>query len=65
VAREELKSIPNQATNLLKGTSGSIVGSQDVQVCYENLGTLEPVDCADWAVLKSDRKGVRVCGDFE
>ena len=32
-------------------------------------GTLEPVDYADWAapivaVLKSDQKSVRVCGDF-
>jgi len=32
-------------------------------------GTLDPVDYADWAapivaVLKSDRKSVRVCGDF-
>ena len=32
-------------------------------------GTLEPVDYSDWAtpivaVLKSDRKSVRVCGDF-
>ena len=33
-------------------------------------GTLEPVDYSDWAtpivaVLKSDRKSVRVCGDFQ
>ena len=32
-------------------------------------GTLEPVDYAEWAapivaVLKSDRKSVRICGDF-
>ena len=32
-------------------------------------GTLEPVDYSDWAapivaVLKSDRKSVRICGDF-
>ena len=33
-------------------------------------GTLEPIDDSDWAapivaVLKSDRKSVRICGDFQ
>ena len=32
-------------------------------------GTLEPVEYSDWAapivpVVKSDRKSVRICGDF-